>query len=185
MIGSDFKWGLKQAKSAFFDRDSVKKKLDMGMRRVLSRAGAFVRRRAKSSIRKRKKASPPGSPPSSHTGVLKDFIFFAYDDANKSVVIGPTKTNQKNAFGRGGKTVPGVLETGGIVGMHEHLVESGKYKGQWIRSDLRYRRAGPLRSMVGRDRRIRNAMYEPRPYMGPAGRSIEPLLRMWLRGIMR
>ena len=91
MIGFDIK-------RMFFDRQAVISKVDAATRRVLSRFGAFVRRSAKSSIRKRKKAAPPGQPPSSHTGLLKKFIFFGYDADRRSVVIGPTRLNQK---GRG------------------------------------------------------------------------------------
>jgi hypothetical protein len=97
-----------EIKRMFFDRQAVISKVDAATRRVLSRFGAFVRRSAKSSIRKRKKPAPPGQPPSSHTGLLKKFIFFGYDAARQSVVIGPTRLNQK---GRG--EAPPLLEYGG------------------------------------------------------------------------
>ena len=103
----------------FFDKKAVRDKVDAGTRRVLSKFGAFVRRSAKSSIRKRKKAAPPGQPPSSHTGLLKKFIFFGYDAARQSVVIGPTRLNQK---GRG--EAPPLLEYGGKA----TLVRRGKKK---------------------------------------------------------
>jgi hypothetical protein len=95
-------------KQLFFDRQAVISKVDAASRKVLSKFGAFVRRSAKSSIRKRKKPAPPGSPPSSHTGLLKKFIFFGYDTDARSVVIGPTRLNQK---GRG--EAPPLLEYGG------------------------------------------------------------------------
>lgn len=95
-------------KQLFFDRQAVISKVDAASRKVLSKFGAFVRRSAKSSIRKRKKPAPPGSPPSSHTGLLKKFIFFGYDTEARSVVIGPTRLNQK---GRG--EAPPLLEYGG------------------------------------------------------------------------
>lgn len=97
-----------EIKRMFFDRQAVISKVDAATRRVLSKFGAFVRRSAKSSIRKRKKPAPPGQPPSSHTGLLKKFIFFGYDAARQSVVIGPTRLNQK---GRG--EAPPLLEYGG------------------------------------------------------------------------
>ena len=97
-----------EIKRMFFDRQAVISKVDAATRRVLSKFGAFVRRSAKSSIRKRKKAAPPGQPPSSHTGLLKKFIFFGYDADRRSVVIGPTRLNQK---GRG--EAPPLLEYGG------------------------------------------------------------------------
>jgi hypothetical protein len=108
-----------EIKRMFFDRQAVISKVDAATRRVLSRFGAFVRRSAKSSIRKRKKPAPPGQPPSSHTGLLKKFIFFGYDAARQSVVIGPTRLNQK---GRG--EAPPLLEYGGKA----TLVRRGKKK---------------------------------------------------------
>jgi hypothetical protein len=74
----------------FFDRQAVISAVDRATRKVLSAFGAFVRTTAKHSIRKRKAVSQPGSPPSSHVGTLKRLIFFGYDPARKSVVIGPT-----------------------------------------------------------------------------------------------
>jgi hypothetical protein len=83
--------GFKIDKSLFFDRAKVVRATDRASRRVLSRFGAFVRQRAKSSIRSRKgkTTSQPGSPPRSHTGLLKRFILFGYDPRKQSVVIGP------------------------------------------------------------------------------------------------
>jgi hypothetical protein len=102
MIGMTFQ----AAKQGFFDREKVKNAVDAGMRRVLSRFGAFVRQRAKTSIRKKKGTSPPGSPPHSHTGLLRKFILFAFDPQSKSVVIGPTMIRE-------GSQAPRLLEHGG------------------------------------------------------------------------
>lgn len=96
---------ISRAKSAFFDRAAVMAAVDPATRAALSRMGAFVRTRAKSSIRKRKKGSAPGSPPSSHTGQLRKLVFFAYDPAARSAVVGPLK------WGKG--EAPAVLERGG------------------------------------------------------------------------
>lgn len=96
-----------EAQSGFFDRPKVQRQVDAGARKVLSKFGAFVRTRAKSSIRKRKAISSPGQPPSSHLGLLRKFIFFSYDAKRKSVVIGPTRLNQKDG------TAPRLLEKGG------------------------------------------------------------------------
>jgi hypothetical protein len=104
MIGMTFQ----AAKGGFFDREKVKRSVDSGTRRVLSRFGAFVRQRARTSIRKRKGTSPPGSPPYSHVGLLRKFILFAYDPQRKSVVIGPTLT-------KAGSQAPRLLEYGGEV----------------------------------------------------------------------
>ena len=91
----------------FFDTERVLRAADAANRRNLSKAGAFVRTAARSSIRKRKKISAPGQPPSSHTGLLKRFIFFGYDAGSKTVVVGPMRLNQKIG------AAPEALEHGG------------------------------------------------------------------------
>jgi len=102
-------------RETFFDRKAVRSAVDRTARRVLSRFGAFVRRAAKSSIRKRKRASAPGEPPSSHTGLLRRFIFFGYDRGRRSVVIGPMRLNQKIG------DAPAALEYGGMSTVVEGL----------------------------------------------------------------
>jgi hypothetical protein len=102
MIGMTFQ----AAKGGFFDREKVKRSVDTGTRKVLSKFGAFVRQRAKTSIRKRRGTSPPGQPPYSHVGLLRKFILFAYDPQRKNVVIGPTLTKEESQ-------APRLLEHGG------------------------------------------------------------------------
>lgn len=104
MIGLDFE----TLKKNFFDRAAVKNSVDASVRRTFSKFGAFVRQRAKTSIRKRKGTSPPGSPPYSQTGFLRKSIFFAFDRERESVVIGPT-------LRRAGSDVPKLLEHGGVA----------------------------------------------------------------------
>jgi phage gpG-like protein len=105
-------------KYLFFDSPKVVRSVDKSTRKVLSRFGAFVRRTAKGSIRKRKKASAPGTPPSSHTGHLKRFIFFGYDPQRRSVVIGPTRLTENN---RG--DAPSILEYGGKTTVKDKRVK--------------------------------------------------------------
>ena len=95
-------------KKMFFDRKAVLGRVDKATRRVLSRFGAFVRTGARSSIRRRKKVSEPGKPPSSHSGDLKRRIYFGYDRVRESVVIGPARLNQKIG------NAPQALERGGV-----------------------------------------------------------------------
>jgi len=92
----------------FFDRKAVTNRAGRATKRVLSRFGAYVRQTARRSIRKRKAVSPPGQPPSSHKGLLKRFIFFGYEPARQSVVIGPARLAGRN---RG--EAPPLLEYGG------------------------------------------------------------------------
>jgi hypothetical protein len=148
-------------KSFFFDRPGIIAKVDTATRNVFSKFGAYVRTRARSSIRKRKKPSAPGSPPSSHAGTLRGFIYFGYDPNTRSVIVGPEKTNQVFFNGDGRPvtgTVPEVLEYGGEV----RILEVFKY-GRWQRADLRSRRRN-----AGLKTRIRTVTIAARPYMGPA-----------------
>lgn len=94
-------------KELFFDRPKVKRAVDAARRKVLSKGGAFIRQTARTSIRKRKGTSKPGSPPYSHVGLLRRFILFGYDRQSESVVIGPV--------GIKGSTAPRVLEQGGTT----------------------------------------------------------------------
>lgn len=143
-----------KVKQSFFDRKPVMKKMDQSTRRVFSRFGAYVRRSAKSSIRPRKRISTPGSPPSSHTGLLKKFIFFGFDPRNQSVVIGPARLSQK---GRGDprNPAPALLEYGGTTMLRQ------RGKGQRKRAKFR-------------------GTFRGRPYMGPAFIKEQPKLpAMW------
>ncbi|TWT40518.1 hypothetical protein RAS1_42300 [Phycisphaerae bacterium RAS1] len=99
-----------QFKAGFFDRRRVTGAVDRTSRRALSRGGAFIRTSARSSIRTRRRASRPGQPPSSHSGLLRRWILFAYDPARKSVVIGAAALNGTRRLRN---PVPSVLEFGG------------------------------------------------------------------------
>jgi len=112
-------------KQMFFDRKAVSGAVDRATRKVLSRFGAFVRTGARHSIRKRKRVSAPGEPPSSHTGLLRNFILFGYDRGRRSVVIGPQRLNQKVG------DAPHALEHGGTSTVVEGL--RGKRKKRRIR----------------------------------------------------
>ena len=92
----------------FFDKALLAKRLDPATKRAMIKFAKFVRVAAKSSIRpggKGNQTSAPGEPPRSHTGVLRTMMLYAFDDAVKSVVIGPALTGRKN--------VAAVLEYGG------------------------------------------------------------------------
>lgn len=115
---------IDQAKGMFFDAPKVVNAVDAATRKVLSRFGAFVRTAAKSSIRKRKKASAEGSPPSSHTGLLKKFIYFGYDTAKRSVVIGPARLNKPGLATQ-------TLEHGGPATISQRI-KPGKYKRKTV-----------------------------------------------------
>jgi hypothetical protein len=100
---------LSLAKDSFFDRSRVMRAVERGRRKALSRYGAYVRKIAQNSMKRRKGSAPPGSPPYVHVGLLKRHIYFTYDAANQSVVIGPILI-------KAGSIVPSLLEYGGTVG---------------------------------------------------------------------
>ncbi len=139
----------------FFDRRGIISKLDRATRRVLSKFGAFVMTGARRSIRKRKKSSAPGKPPSSHVGTLKRFILFGYDERRQSVVIGPYPLAGPRSTQ--GPLALSALEHGGPTIIR---VEMGR----------------------GRKRRkvLKRVNIEARPFMGPAFDAEKPKIAgMW------
>lgn len=170
--------------------------------RVHRKFGAFVRKRAMSSIRRRKNPSKPGRPPTNQTGQLKRSIFFAADE--HTATIGPTKFNQvvPDIKLDGRTTVPELLEDGGDAGVVETAIKTVDGGVVWIRRDLRKRGAVALFAAIrqrlennqgwvlsdGRNRvipagrnRFRTYTIEARPFMRPAfSRELtDSLPRMW------
>lgn len=106
---------ISDAKGLFFDKQAVLTPAAKAKRRALTKFGAYVRRVSRNSIRKVGKkgaAAKPGQPPKSRTGLLKQHIYFVYDKANDSVIIGPAALS-----GRRDQSRPAteVLEVGGTV----------------------------------------------------------------------
>jgi len=186
-------------KALFFDTAKVRRAVDAATRRVLSKFGAFVRQRARTSIRHRRAVSQPGAPPSSHTGMLRRRIYHAYDPARQSVVIGPVPLNQvffdKNLRPVSG-IVPEILEYGGTAGVVEEAYRTAAGQLIWARRDLR--RMGKvallsaLRANLARGQaipttagnyvvptkhhRFRTYSVKARPYMRPALEKERPQL---------
>jgi hypothetical protein len=127
---------------AFFDRPAVLNRMDRATARSLAKAGAFVRRRAISRLRRRKRYSRPGESPSIHStdrvANLRNILFGF--DGRYTVVVGPVGLNQKQyVAGRiTAGTVPATLEFGGQVGIREKLV--GR---KWMPVGRRRPRTGP------------------------------------------
>lgn len=150
-----FDFGFDQLKGGFFDAAAVSKEADKASRKMLSKFGAFARRRMKSSLKYKSGKSAPGSPPNVHrtkgftkakrnrkTGAttkqavspLRELIYFALDPATDSVVVGPVK------FGGAGGVAPGLLEKGG----------TGSFRDS-------------------RSGEVKRGVYAPRPFVKPAG----------------
>lgn len=146
MVGLSYK-----VLDSFFDRPKVIAAVDKAERGVLSKAGAFVRTRARSSMRRSKKSAEPGQPPRSHAGDLKRGIVFAYDRPRRSVVIGPL------AYNVDGGEVPRLLEKGGTIKRRFKRRASGRV----LR--MRGRRLRP-----GEKSFVVSYRYRAFPYMSPA-----------------
>lgn len=137
--------------SQFFDRPAVLKFLSKKEAKYLNRAGGTIRLTARRSIRKRKKISQPGMPPSSHSGELKRFLFYGLDKMNGSVVVGPAAI---------------MRQRGGTERRGASLLEFGGYTR---RKRTVYQRGERLRV-------VDRMFYKARPFMKPALRKVEPKL---------
>lgn len=67
----------------------VLRALSAAEQRVLRRSGGLVRTIAKRSIQPRKRAAPPGQPPTNRKGTLKRFLFYALD--GNVAIVGPAR----------------------------------------------------------------------------------------------
>lgn len=159
-------------KESFFDRPKVIKALGRAKRKALSKAGAFVRKRARSSLRRRKKPSAPGSPPSAHSkdnASLKT-ILFAFQTQGETAIVGPVALNQVNfTIESVTSTVPGLHERGetAIIREYRYVDEDGSGNDvAWRRVDGR-RKYRPWQGKRLETRR-RTARYPKRPFMRPA-----------------
>jgi hypothetical protein len=107
---SNFGKSICKVKTLFFDSPAVIAAVDTATRKVLNRIGGMLRLTARRSIKKastHSAVSKPGKPPLSHTGLLKNYIWYSFDPQNSSVVVGPVALKAK------GKDVPHTLEYGG------------------------------------------------------------------------
>ena len=159
-------------KESFFDRPKVISALKRAKRRALSKAGAFVRKRARSSMRRRKRASAPGSPPSAHAGSGPSIktILFAFQPESESTVVGPVQLHQVNYTVESvASTVPGLHERGETAIIREYRYEPISGSGD----PTEWRRVPGNRKARDRDgfrlvNRRRTARYPKRPFMRPA-----------------
>ncbi|HAN98339.1 MAG TPA: hypothetical protein DCQ98_13310 [Planctomycetaceae bacterium] len=129
-------------KAMFFDRQAVIDAVGRANARNLLRAGSFIRRSARSSLRRRKRISAPGEPPSVHaqdrTATLKN-IWFVFERRRASVVVGPLRLGSRAPRDSNRATIPELLELGGSAVLERRRPE-----------------------------RRRRVAYAPRPFMGPA-----------------
>lgn len=152
-----FNRNLNKFKSGFFDRVAVQRIVDEARLKGLNKFGALVRTIAMRSMRKRKKSSAPGQPPSVHRGDLKRLLFYSYDTLTRSVVAGPVAFNPGRWKRPINATVPQVLEGGGRIAVREVQLSGGK----WVRATKRL-------ANKHRPERSRIIPIHPHPYMNPA-----------------
>ena len=114
---------IQEAKERFLDWQKVQDAAKSASLRALSRFGAFVRQRAKTSMRKRKGISEPGEPPSAHVGLMRDMMFFVVEPEVPNVVIGPAKIN---------KPIPMIMQALEHGGESLATVTRGKLKGTLV-----------------------------------------------------
>jgi len=118
---SNFGKSICKVKTLFFDSPAVLASVDSATRKVLNRIGGMIRLTARRSIKKtssHNSVSKPGKPPFSHTGLLRNYIYYSFDPASRSVVVGPAALNAKS------KDVPHTLEYSGstrIKGKNVHI----------------------------------------------------------------
>ena len=173
-----FETNLKSLQRGFLDREAVMRRVDRATRRNMMRFGGRTRTIARRSLRRRKRTSDPGQPPSIHTSGNQNlkFILFAYQSASQSILVGPLKFNGGSRHRSSSKTVPELQEEGGSVAVTEQ-----RFGKAWLPVDAVPRRArgkGPTRR--------RTVNYPPRPFMQPAfKKSEESLPSDWRNSISR
>jgi hypothetical protein len=159
-----------------FDANRVKKKVDQANFRSLGHAGGTIRKTAYRSIRKRKKPSLPGSPPSSPTGRLRRSFRYEVERQTPGVVIGPVNEISGRLWN--------LHEFGGIARkrrrLKRHRFRFGQHgpirsigNGKFVRIELRTAaQANRARRLIAEENQRRGAAkprrYPKRPFMKPA-----------------
>jgi len=157
--------GLKLDKSRFFlDSSKLLAKVDAAKRKNLSFSGAVLRRSAQESMRYRNKPAPAGQPPSAHKEgkgpLLRKRLFFAFEPATESVVVGPEALSGAKA------DAPELMERGGTAQRSYYRTSRS---GRTLKSPaakaafVRKIRAGTIR----RERVKKSITVAARPFMGP------------------
>ena len=111
-----------RVKTLMFNSDEVLRRVAKARRAALSTIGAYVRQRARTSIRRRRGPAPPGRPPHSHVGLLRRLIVFAYDPQVDGVVVGP--------LGLRNSPAPHALE----YGDYSNSVQRGRRRRVYVRA---------------------------------------------------
>lgn len=107
---------VKYVTKIVMDQEKVLKALDRAEKKALNKIGAFARRDAQRSLKRRKSVSKPGATPSvrskSSYATLKNILFY-HDKKTRSVLVGPKLINNTKVMSN--KTLPELLEFGGMA----------------------------------------------------------------------
>ena len=149
------------AKDFFFDRKKVIEAISAENHKRLSKAGAFIRQRARTDIlRRRKRPSRPGQPPTVHSRDsflnLRNILFFLSKDW-ETVVIGPRAIPSRALKNSNRRTVPELMEKGGWV--------KTRFK---MRGKVYVPHYWSIYDSLPEHEQIDIARYQARPFMGPA-----------------
>lgn len=183
----------RQRNAFYLDRKGIVHRVREGSRQALNKAGAFIRTRARSSIRpggKKGRVSQPGEPPRSHVGTLKRGILYGIDERGfqLSTVIGPLKEDAQSGRPVIG-TVPRVLEQGGDVELTELFHKArvwGDLRGTAAAENIGYWQIVSRRKKLPPNARTRKRTIhiEPRPFMGPALKQEQStLVNLWAKSV--
>jgi hypothetical protein len=197
---------LRTSKTKFyFDDSRITRYLDKKTASALAHGGGYVRTVAMRSMRKRKSASKPGSPPSRHRplgqGLTK--IEFAFDSRRKTVVVGPvrfysradgTTAPQVNEFGlkvkavrRRSKTAQphrfSIGERGPIRELGQPSPRSKRFARPILKTQAQVNRAQTIHDEYVEFRATQanqTIQYAKRPFMAPAlEKSASKLAGLW------
>jgi hypothetical protein len=163
-----------EIKDRFFDRVRVIETIHRQELRRLSRAGAFVRRRARTDIlrkapKKRKgkqrRSARAGQPPLVHTSDsfanLRNILFGLSENGN-AVVIGPRVVPSLRLTGSSAQTVPELLTFGGTARIE---MWANSRKGHGSESVFEWMPGSAPQADL---HRTITARYAAHPFMGPA-----------------
>lgn len=200
---------LRQAKANFLDRAAVTQAVDAAKREKLAQQGAYVQKTMQRLMRYRKRPSAPGEPPSAHAtateeevtpegkvrkrkrgALLREFLYFVWDAATQSVVVGPIKLGRSEA--------PASLEYGAQIhrrnprrrvrqvgGAGEIRIDEGKPVYAQLTTPAQAERANLLNAaLYGPD--FISGQLRPRPFRQPALDKARPgLARIWRDALKR
>jgi hypothetical protein len=157
---------LRLIKRQFFEIDKITKQVKRAKDRRLNQVGGYIRKTARSLLKRAEGSSKPGRPPHIHSGKRgakgadAGLKFILYGKRREgSIIVGPVGFNRP-------LEINGVITTGGVPDLMEH---GGEAKIREKKVGRNWHRYGPKsRPRPGQQTRVRVARYAPRPTMGLA-----------------